>query len=83
MKVWIVEQVDTSCTEARYIVWAEIFSTEEKAMAHLKSIIDEAVEEDGIIRRENLIVRNDGREVSDNDGRMYYKVSSREIDVVK
>lgn len=82
MKVYLVEMVDTSCTEARYVVWGEAFSSLEKAKAHLAAQLDEA-DAEGWFPKKRHIVRNGGLEVSDMDGRMYYKVSEREVDLVK
>lgn len=83
MKVWLVEMVDTSSDAARYIVWGNVFSSKKKAMAHIEALVKEAIEEDKILTEDTIVRQNGGREISDIDGRMYYKVCEREIDVVK
>ena len=82
MQVWLMEMVDTSCADARYIVWGNVFSTEEKAMEQMEKQVREDIEA-GAVNEADLVRKNGGREITYIDGRMYYKVSLREIDKVE
>ena len=73
---WVFSMCDTSCTEARYAVWSNIYTTEDKARAAMKKQFDSDVEA-GAVDPKNVTIRNGGREISDNAGRMFYKIMPR------
>lgn len=78
MKVYLVEMVDTWCTEARYVVWADVFASLEDAKSFLAEQL-EAADAEGWFPKRRHIVCNGGLEVSDIDGRMFYKICEREV----